>query len=224
MAKTVNMTFNASGAAEAGRRGDVVVIVDVIDMSTSAEVALENGAIAIFGASPSLKKAPVNLNPERMGFLAGKTAIKHKTDVVVIGEPRYASDEAERRKRAELALQGLKRAGMEVERIIPNLGSEIGNLVDFNNKVVLIVSDTGGVAFDAAYNSGAPAVLTATITRTATMKGVQPALMGVKRAIESANSFDTNITIVGASANSMEDVLAAEYLVKTIIGQGFLAM
>ena len=168
--RTVNLTCNASGAVEGARRGDIVVIVDIIDMSTSAEVALEAGAVAIFGAAPTNCKAPVNLNPERMGYLAGKTALKHKTQIIVVAEPRYQG-ETERRHRAETALQGVARAGAEVGPIIPNIGSEIAQLADFKGKVVLFISDTGGVAFDAAYNSGAQAVLTATVTGPLRKKG-----------------------------------------------------
>ena len=221
--RTVNLTYNASGAAEGARRGDIVVIVDIIDMSTSAEVALEAGAVAIFGAAPTNCKAPVNLNPERMGYLAGKTALKHKTQIIVVAEPRYQG-ETERRQRAEIALQGVARAGAEVGPIIPNIGSEIAKLADFKGKVVLFISDTGGVAFDAAYNSGAQAVLTATVTRTPQKKGVEPARCGVARALEAAAKNDCGITIAAASASSMEDVLAAQYLAQLIIASDFLKL
>lgn len=219
--KTLNLVFNASGAVEAGRRGDVVVIVDIIDMSTSAEVALEGGAIAIYGASPSGSKVPVNTNPDRMGYLAGKTALKYKTQLVVVAEPRYGTEE-ERRKRAETSLLGVTRSGAEIESIIPNIGTEISKMANFQGKVVLLVSDTGGVAFDAAFNSGAPAVLTATVTRTKSKKGIEPALAGIERAIEQAEKFNCGISIVAASSNSMEDVLAAQYLIQMIINKGFL--
>ena len=221
--RTVNLTYNASGAAEGARRGDIVVIVDIIDMSTSAEVALEAGAVAIFGAAPTNCKAPVNLNPERMGYLAGKTALKHKTQIIVVAEPRYQG-ETERRQRAEIALQGVARAGAEVGPIIPNIGSEIAKLADFKGKVVLFISDTGGVAFDAAYNSGAQAVLTATVTRTPQKKGVEPARCGVARALEAAVKNDCGITIAAASASSMEDVLAAQYLAQLVIASDFLKL
>ncbi|MGE5581112.1 MAG: hypothetical protein ACM3X9_01090 [Bacillota bacterium] len=221
--KTLNLTYNASGAAEGGRRGDIVVVVDIIDMTTSAEVALEAGAVAIFGAAPSGCKAPVNLNPDRIGYIAGKTALKYKTQLIVVAEPRYG-DEEERKRRAETALMGVARSGAMVDRIIPNIGTEIAKLTDFNGKAVLFVSDTGGVAFDAAYNNGATAVLTATVTRTPGKKGSLPAKTGVERALEAARKFNCGITITAASANSLEDVLAVQYLSQLIIDSGFLSL
>jgi hypothetical protein len=219
--KTLTLAYNASGAVEGARRGDVVIIVDIIDMSTSAEVAIEQGAIAVFGAAPTGCKTPVNLNPDRIGYIAGKTALKYKTHLIVAAEPRYG-DEAERNKRVEAALMGIARSGAVVQEIVPNIGSEIAKLTDFNGKVVLLISDTGGVAFDAAYNNGAPVVLTATVTRTPGKKGAAPALSGIERALESARKFNCGITITAASANSMEDVLAAQYLSQLIINSGFL--
>lgn len=219
--RTLTLGLNASGAVEGARRGDVVVVVDVIDMSTSAEVALELGALAIFGASPVGSRAPVNLNPDRIGYLAGKMALKHQSQVIVVAEPRYGGEE-ERRKRAETALMGVARSGAEVGLVIPNIGSEIGQLVNFHQKVVLLVSDTGGVAFDAAYNNGAAAVITATVTRTPQKKGAAPALYGVERALETARRNNCGITVVAASSNSMEDVLAAQYLFRLIMESGFL--
>jgi hypothetical protein len=219
--KTLNLTYNASGAVEGARRGDVVVIVDIIDMTTSAEVAIESGALAVFGAAPTGCKAPVNLNPDRIGYIAGKNALKYKALLIVVAEPRYG-DEAERKKRAESALMGVARSGAVVHQIIPNIGSEISKLVDFNGKVVLLISDTGGVAFDAAYNNGAPVVLTATVTRTPNKKGVATAYAGIERAIEAARKFNCGITITAASANSLEDVLAAQYLSQLIVSSGFL--
>lgn len=217
----MNLAFNASGAVDGARRSDVVVIVDVIDMSTSAEAVLEAGALAVFGASPVGCIAPVNLNPDRIGYLAGKKALKHKTPLIIVAEPRYGDDE-ERKKRAEAALTGVIRSGAEVESIVPNIGGEITKLIDFNEKVALFVTDTGGVAFDAAYNNGAPAVLTATIARTPKKKGMEPAHTGILRAIEAAAKHNSGITVVAASSNSLEDVLAGEYLMKLIIAEGFL--
>jgi hypothetical protein len=46
------VAFDASGAADAGSRGRVVAVVDVIDAATSAEVALAEGG------DPRLRSGP----------------------------------------------------------------------------------------------------------------------------------------------------------------------
>ena len=72
--KEVITTFNASGALRAAKLDFVVVIVDVIDMSTSAEAAIEKGAISVLGASPDISKVPVYVNPYKIGLAAGSRA------------------------------------------------------------------------------------------------------------------------------------------------------
>jgi hypothetical protein len=218
---TLNITSNASGAAKAARKGDIVVIVDVIDMSTTVESALDAGAIDFFGASSDHVSVPVKTNPEKIGYFAGKKALKHKTELIIITEPRLASEE-ERRENIQLALTGAERSGVEIERIIPNVGAEVVKLVDFEGKVVLIITDSGGVAYDAAYNYGAPKVLTGTVARTFKKEGALPARESAQRAIHLAQKFKTGITLVAASSNSYEDILAAEYIGKLIIEEGFL--
>jgi hypothetical protein len=47
---------DASGAREAARAGLMVMIVDVIDMSTTLESALDAGAAAVLGASPDFTR------------------------------------------------------------------------------------------------------------------------------------------------------------------------
>lgn len=219
--KTLQVGYNASGAVAAAQKGDVVVIVDVIDMSTTAEGVLDAGALLVLGAAPDQANPPVLVNPEEIGYLAGRTALKYKTDVALIAEPRWGSDE-ERIERMQLVLAGIKRSGSLSKHILPNIGGEVSKLADFQNQVVVIVSDTGGVAFDAAYTCGASEVLTATISRTQAKKGVEPADVGVQRAIKAAQRHQAGITFVAASSNSYEDIFAAEYLAKKVIETGFL--
>lgn len=219
--KTLQVGYNASGAVAAARKGDVVVIVDVIDMSTTAEGVLDAGALLVLGAAPDGVNPPVSVNPEQMGYLAGRTALKYKTEVTLIAEPRWGSEE-ERIERMQLVLTGIKRSGSPIEHILPNIGGEVSKLADFRNQVVVIVSDTGGVAFDAAFTHGASEVLTATVSRTQAKKGFEPADVGIHRAIEAAQRHQVGITFVAASSNSYEDIFAAEYLAKKAIETGFL--
>ncbi len=89
---------------------------------------------------------------------------------------------------------------------------------------MVAVTDAGGVAFDAAFTAGAPAVLTGTIARTMQKRGREPAMAAARRAIEAAAAAGVNITVVAASANSLEDVLGAEYIMRTIIELGFTSL
>lgn len=45
----ITVTTDASGAYQAACSGQVVVIVDVIDMSTTLEAALQEGAALVLG-------------------------------------------------------------------------------------------------------------------------------------------------------------------------------
>jgi len=220
--KTLNITSNPSGAASAARQGNVVMIIDVIDMSTTAEMALELGAINIFGASPPEVSVPVTINPEKIGYIAGKKALKHDTGVIVAAEPRIYKNKKTRMDNSYKAIKGIKRAGGELDEIIPNSGKDIDELADFEGKIVVIVSSAGGVAYDAAYNYGAPEVITGTVARTEKMKGSKPALKAAKRAIQTAAKYKCGITIVASSSNSLEDVLAANFIGQKIIDNGFL--
>lgn len=219
--QTLQIGYNASGAAAAALKGDVVVIVDVIDMSTTAEAVLDAGAVAVYGAAPDAARPPVRVNPEEIGYLAGLHACKEHTEVVIVAEPRWGTEE-ERRAKVELTLTGIKRSGAKVTYILPNIGGEISRLAEFDGRVVLIVSDTGGVAFDAAVQHGAPEVLTATIARTQTKKGLAPIHAAVKRAVEAAREHQCGISLIAASASSHEDVLAVEALARKVIESGFL--
>lgn len=219
--RTLQIGYNASGAAAAAQKGDVVVIVDVIDMSTSAEAALEAGALSVYGAAPDCAKPPVTVNPEGVGYLAGSQAVEAKTDVLVVAEPRWGTEE-ERKIRTQLTLAGIHRSGAILSHILPNIGGEVFRLADFRNRVVVIVSDTGGVAFDAALTHGAPEVLTATVARTHDLKGSAPLDRAVDRALAASERHGAGLSIIAASANSYEDILAVEALAKKVIEKGFL--
>jgi hypothetical protein len=220
MTTTVSITTNASGAVEAAQRGHVVMIVDVISMSTTLEGAIEAGAAKVYGASPDVSRAPVNLNPEVMGEIAGKKALELGTDVILISEPRVGTDD-ERKKNAAKAIAGIKKVGASLGAVVPNLGAETVKLVDFKGRVVIAVTDTGGVAFDAAVQAGSPSVIVGTIARTVGKRGKMPAVEAAKRAVKEAQRLNTGITVVAASGNSLEDVLAAEYIGRTILEIGF---
>lgn len=219
----VSLTVNASGAVLAARAGNVVVIVDVIDMSTSLEAALDAGARQVFGASPAETRAPVEVHPEEIGRQAGEIAKREGSGVIIISEPRVGTEE-ERRSRSARVIRGIEEAGADVAVVLPNAGAETVKLADFAGKVVIGVSDTGGVAYDAALAAGAPAVLTGTVARTMRKKACEPARAAARRAVEKAVETGSGITVVAASANSLEDILAAEYIVKAIIEEGFTAL
>ncbi|MFA5536889.1 MAG: hypothetical protein WDA53_06950 [Bacillota bacterium] len=206
----VNYTADASGAWQAGKQGHVVVIVDIIDMSTTLEVALEAGALAVFGASPDYVKVPHLVNPRQMGRVVGRIAGKLNTSIVIINEPRWGNNTA-RLSNCQNLLQGLQSMGIYRWESIPNLGSEVGELINFQNKIAVAVTHSGGVAFDAAFQAGGK-VITATIARTKLQKGSRPAEIGVKRALLLAKKLRKNITFVAASGQSLEDILAAQYL------------
>ncbi|WP_034629063.1 hypothetical protein [Desulfotruncus alcoholivorax] len=213
--KTVKLGINASGAAEAARNGDVVVIVDVIDMSTTLEAALDAGALAVFGAAPDAAAPPVTIDPEGIGLLAGRLAKEKGVEVILIAEPRVGTDEQRLSGITRLCC-GLDKTGARVGSILPNVGAETVKLCDFRNKVAIAATSTGGVAYDAAVHAGAPVVLTGTVARTMAKKGTAPARAAASRAIKFANSLNAGITVVAASGNSMEDILAAEYITRAI--------
>jgi hypothetical protein len=218
--RTVTLEYNASGAYRAAQYGRVVLVVDVIDMSTTLEAARQQGAFLTLGASPSPCRAPVPLDPVAIGRFAGERSVSRGHQVVLIAEPRWG-DEEERFRRATGVLDGLKSAGVTVDRIYPNLGAETVKLVDFRDKIVIAVTDCGGAAFDAAFNAGAP-VLIGTIARTFGYTGQDNANDALRRAVYLAEKQECGLSVVASSEKAMEDVLAAKYLVnKAIIFYGF---
>ena len=218
--RTLEVTFDASGAAEAGRRGRVVCVVDVVDASTSAEAALAHGALAVLGAAPSGAEPPVAVRPDAAGLRAMALASEAGTDVVVVAEPRVGSQE-ERQDRAQPVLQAIEGGGVEWE-LVANQGAELPGLVTLEGRVVVIVSTTGGAAFDAAAAAGAPAVCFATTARIEGRTGWEVADAGAARAVALAEEHDAGLTIVAASANSTDDWLAAQEIARRVVEKGFL--
>ena len=196
----VRVATDASGASAAADRGDIVVIIDVIDMSTTLETCIEQGALAVFAASPKDSKAPVILNPLKIAKAAAKKALNANTSIVIVSEPRTGQDK-DREEYCSHILDILQQKRCMVDSIIPNIGKEIAQLVSCREKVVIAVTDSGGTAYDAAYCRGA-VVCTATIARTRDSKGINPARKGVSRALQLAGRYQKNITFVAASANS----------------------
>ncbi|HEX6207464.1 MAG TPA: hypothetical protein VF058_03810 [Actinomycetota bacterium] len=220
MARTLEVTFNASGAAEAGARGRVVCVVDVLDSSTSAEAALSAGAAAGLGAAPADADPPVTVRPDAVGMRAVALAGQHDASVLVVAEPRVGSQE-ERQQRAAAVLNGIQGAAIDWE-LVPNQGAELPALASCEGRIVVVVSTTGGTAFDAAIAAGAPAACFATTARVGGMPGRDVAEAGVSRAVALCEEHAAGLTIVAASANSLDDVLAAQELARRVIERGFL--
>lgn len=217
--RILRVEADASGAYDAALSGLVVMVVDVIDMSTTLEAVIQAGASLALGASPSSLRAPVPVNPEAIGRYAARRAKELDTEIVLIAEPRVASD-AERYERAAAVLRGVRSEGMEPVAVCPNLGAETVKLVDFSEKVVVAVTDCGGTAFDAAFNAGA-SVLTGTVARTIGRTGWENAEAAVARALEVAEKEGRGLCIVAASSKAPEDVLASQYLAQLALAKGF---
>jgi hypothetical protein len=219
---TLEVTFNASGAAEAGSRGRAVVIVDVVDSATSAEAALSGGALEVLGAAPAGLTVPVTVDPGAVGRRVASVAARTGTDVVVVSEPRVATDE-ERRSRTLPVLQALRTAGVGYE-LAPNQGAELLRATNVEGRLVVVVSTTGGAAFDAAIAAGASWVGFATTARIEGRTGWEVTVEGARRAIDAARDQRTGISVVAASANSTDDVLGAAEVARAILSEGFLRL
>lgn len=218
----LEITFSASGARAAALRGQVVVIIDVIDMSTTAEGCLEAGALTVLGASPDRTNV-VPTDPVAIGRYAASVADEHQAEVLVVAEPRVA-DGDERRGRIKKLLAGLDESGGRLRDIIPNLGAETPKLCDMKDQVVVIASNAGGVAFDAAFTVKPTAVTTATVARTLKKKAMEATRVGAERALSLARKHRTGITLVAASANAVEDFLGAQEICRQLLAADFLRM
>lgn len=212
--KSIILATDASGAVRAAEEGFGIMVVDVIDMSTTLEAALDAGAYKVFGASPDFTRAPVRVDPERIGREAGYAARQKGAGIIVVSEPRVGTDD-ERLQRCQKLMRGLNSEEVVIEAVIPNLGAETAKLVDFRDRVVVAVTDTGGVAFDAAYQV-TDQVVTGTVARTMVQKGIEPARTAVKRGIEIMRLSTKGLAVVAASRNSQEDILAAQYIIDLV--------
>lgn len=212
--KQIIVTSDASGAQQAAKEGYLVMIVDVIDMSTTLESALEAGAAVVLGASPDFTRAPVEVDPEGVGRHAARLAREMHTSIILVSEPRVGTDE-ERLSRCRKLRQGIEAEGAVIEAVLPNLGAETPKLHDMSGRVVVAVTDTGGVAFDAAFKYS-PQVITGTVARTYRHRGIEPALLAVDRARQQIGDA-AGIAVVAASRNSMEDVLAAQFIANLLL-------
>lgn len=199
-----------------------MIVVDVVDAATSAEAALAAGAAEVLGASTSSVEVPVPIHPDGIGARAAGLARGMGTTVVVAAEPRVASEE-ERLAVAKPVVDALEAAGVEYE-VVPNQGAELPSLAKVQDKVVVVVSATGGTAFDAAVAAGASAVCFATTARIHGKTGWEVAEAGAHRAISLADEHGADITVVAASSNSADDCLAAFQIARIIIAEGFLRL
>lgn len=208
-------TTDASGARQAAREDMLVMIVDVIDMSTTLESALDAGAYAVLGASPDFTRAPVAVMPEKIGREAGRLARQKNRGVIIVSEPRIGTEE-ERINRCRKVIKGIEDEKGIIEAVIPNIGAESPKLADMRDRVVVAVTDTGGVAYDAAFVE-TRRVITGTIARTLHKKGIEPALSAARRALGHLRDDADGIAIVAASRNSLEDVLAAQFIANLLL-------
>ncbi|MEA1960223.1 MAG: hypothetical protein U9N81_02850 [Bacillota bacterium] len=213
--KKILIGTDASGARDAARDGYLVMIVDVIDMSTSLESALDAGAFAVLGASPDETRAPVVVDPMKMGEYAADLVRETGRGLILIAEPRVGTDE-ERLNRCQKVIQGIKKGNGVIEAVLPNIGAETPKLTNMKGKIVLAVSDTGGVAYDAAFQEN-QRVMIGTVARTYKQRGMEPAMTAVNRALAMLQETDTGIAVIAASRNSMEDVLAAEFIANLLM-------
>jgi hypothetical protein len=213
--KKIIVGSDASGACDAAREGMLVMIVDVIDMSTTLESAMDAGAYAVLGCSPDHTAAPVEVAPERIGREACRLSRECGEGIILVAEPRSGSED-ERRARCRKVMRGIEREQGIVEAVLPNIGAETPRLLDMKNRVVVAVTDTGGVAYDAAFQVN-PRVITGTVARTYKQKGMEPALTAARRALRLLERNDRGIAVIAASRNSLEDVLAAQFIANLLL-------
>jgi len=210
----LTIAYNLSGALEAVKMGRFVILVDVIDMSTTQEALWEAGAKELWGAAPSHKKNPYT-DPFLIGRTAARWARENGCQLEIVAEPRAGSWK-ERRERCADVLAGVAAEGLKVSRIWVNLGAETAKFTDWRDKGVITVSDCGGLIYDAVWQLGG-GITTATVARTLQMKGTETARRGLERALQKAQGRP--LTLVAASSNALEDVLAVQYLAQLFFAE-----
>lgn len=220
MASVLEVGFDASGAANAGARGRVVCVVDVIDAATSAEAAVANGAHAVLGASPAEARVPVAVDPSAVGSRAAALAQEAGSGVVIVAEPRVGPKER-RVASARPVLEAIADAAVDAE-LVANQGAELPAITRPAGRVIVVVSATGGTAYDAALLAGAPGVCFATTARVKGHSGWEVARLGAERAAALAVEHGAGLSIVAASANSTDDCLAAFELARILLQEGQL--
>ncbi|HEV3474430.1 MAG TPA: hypothetical protein VG602_03600 [Actinomycetota bacterium] len=218
---TIEVAFNADGAAEAGKRGRVVVVVDVTGTSTTAEGAEAAGAAAVFGASPAGAEVPIPLDPGAVGRRAAAAAGRVSTDVVVVVTDSGADEEEERRNLALPVLQALRTASVPYD-LVPSPGA--GLLQHVAKRVLVLVSATGGTAYDAAVAAGSPGVCFATTVGIEGRTDADVLDLGVRRAVRLAEQHDADLSLVAANADSNDDCQGAFDLARAIMATGFLKL
>ncbi len=204
---SVKMTIGARGAAEAALNDDVVIIVDVVNTSSAAEVALRGGAVAVIGAAPDrayevlVKKratkypfadTPKGVDPVERGREAGKIALENDTEVVLVVDGGEEN--------ASMAAQGVEEVGAEIAEIVPNAGPRIKDVVDLSDRVFLFATATGGTLYDVARTHGAPAVTFGTVVRRSLIRAC------AERAIRLAERHNAGISVVVSSIFAPEDL------------------
>jgi len=122
----------------------------------------------------------------------------------------------ERLARCQKVVRAIEKEKGLIEAVVPNIGAETPKLLEMKNRVVIAVTDTGGVAYDAAFQIN-PRVITGTVARTYKQKGMEPAQSAARRALSLMQESDRGIALIAASRNSLEDILAAQFIANLLM-------
>ncbi len=211
----VKVTIGALGAAEAAGSGDVVVIVDIVNTSSAAEVVRREGAVGVVGAAPDSAYEAL----ER-GYAKYPFAVREGVDPVERGREaaRLASEEDAElvlvvdggEDNASMALKGVEEEGLEVSETVPNAGPRVKDVVDPRGKVFLFVTATGGTLYDVARTHGAPYVTFGTVVRRSLIREC------AERVVDRAEREGSGITVVVSSIFAPEDLDAGARIFEEI--------